>query len=455
MKTQAESSRMRLHGGAVCCTILLTQLSSAVMADLRAVPGLNGVQTATADAVQTICPQMATLNGSGELSSTQQALFFRCRELVQTSNELQRSGASEFSLGLSEEGLAEALQRVAPEETEIMGAGVTDTSHDQLTNLASRMQALRTGLAINSTSGLAWNFESGSGGAAGDEHYSRLGVFINGIYGTGDRDGSAEENGFDYDAYGLTAGLDYALSDALILGLALGYSQSEADIENRSGSFDTDGNSLSLYATYQLEKIYLEASLTYGLYDYEGDRNIVYGGTPDAAAVSQSVSGDTEGDQFAYSLALGFNEAIDRLGLHVFGRVQGIDADIDAYDESGSELAMRVADQSVESLQLIAGGQLSYTIDQSYGALLPYIGVAFHFETEDDARDVTAQYLFDPTNTAFTFSTEEGDSSFSILSLGASVVLAQGRQLFINVDTVLGMEDVTSNTVTAGARFEL
>jgi hypothetical protein len=34
-------------------------------------------------------------------------------------------------------------------------------------------------------------------------------------------------------------------------------------------------------------------------------------------------------------------------------------------------------------------------------------------------------------------------------------VLAKGRQVFVNYDTVIGLEDVSGNTLTAGFRWEM
>ena len=184
----------------------------------------SSVETVTFDAIATICPQMAVLNANQQLDSTQQQLFFRCRELVHTNNELNDTGGpTGFSLGLSsQDEFNQAVRRVAPEETESMGAGASNSAQDQLTNLGSRMQVVRTGSLNQPVAGISWSGDSLGGLSAGDSNANRWGMFINGIYGTGDKDTVGNEDGFDYDAYGLTAGLDYRYSDALVAGVALG-----------------------------------------------------------------------------------------------------------------------------------------------------------------------------------------------------------------------------------------
>ena len=430
-------------------------LSPAALADLRQVPGLSGVQAATADAVQTICPQMVALNRQELLDPTQQLLLRDCGQLVHTSNAQQGTGTTALSLGLSEAELRDAIQRIAPEETEIMGAGSTDTAQDQLTNLQGRLQVLRTGDLGIPSSGITWSGGNQTGGAAGNGDFSRLGLFINGIYGTGEKDATQEEDGFEYDAYGLTAGLDYRFSDQWVAGIAVGLSNSEADLDNNFGAIDTDGYSLSAYGTFHSDNFYLEGSLTYGDYEYNGTRNIVYASNTAQPAVNQVVNSDTEGDQIAYSLGAGFNNYQGQWNYHLFARFSGIEADIDAYDESGSELAMRVASQSVESFQGVLGGQVYYAISSDAGVIRPYLGLEARFELEDDKRNITAQYLFDPTSTNFTFQTEAGDEDFYLLSAGASFQLKNGNQFYINYDTVLDLDDVDSDTLTFGIRMEL
>ena len=62
--------------------------------------------------------------------------------------------------------------------------------------------------------------------------------------------------------------------------------------------------------------------------------------------------------------------------------------------------------------------------------------------------------MFDSANNQFSFSSDDADDSYFLVSVGASVVLTQGAQLFVNLDHLAGLDDVDSNTFTAGVRFE-
>lgn len=444
---------------------------------------LNGPQEAAADAWQGeddpatgerpgIDPSLPNaglcqrMNGRENTEPGVVALATRCVELVETADPGAISPT--FNLGGAPEDVPGWLQQIVPEETEIMGAGSTDTSHDQLANIGSRLQFLRTGTSMLAVSGINISGESLMGGAAGADGYSRWGLFVNGSYGSGDKDQTFNEAGFDYDAYGITAGADYRFTESLIAGLAVGFSQSDVDAENSADTYDTDGNNVILYGSYFSETFYVDGSLTYGAYEHEGRRNIAYGSG--ARRVERTADSDTDSDQLAWSVAVGYNNSIDRLNYSLFVRAEGVDADIDGYSESGTgdpdavggnEWAMRVEDQEIESLQAVLGGQLAYAFGTNFGVVQPYLNAAAHHEFENDSRTITSFYLNDPFFLAGDRSfpveliTDEPDEDFFVIGGGVSFVLQGGHQFFINYDTVAGLDDVSSQTVTVGVRLEL
>lgn len=430
--------------------------------------GQNKLQTNTGAAVQIVCGKMIPIQDT--LVGDQKQLFDRCGELVQTGNSLtpDDQGPTGKSLDISADELAEALQQVAPEETEAMGAGLTDTSQDQLASLRNRLQFLRTGTSTMPIAGAHWSGGAEVGGTAGADGFSRMGAFITGVYAEGDKDAANVQNGvedaFDYDAYGFTAGLDYRLTEQLILGAAFGYIQSNVDFDRNYGKTDSDNYSLALYSTWYQENFFLEGSVAYTEHQYDSERNIDYpNNNPDNPSMGQPIAekvrSDTDGNSWSWSAGAGYNLAHNNQNYTFSATVNGLNADIDSYQESGSELAMAVGDQDVESLQSVLQAQAAFNFSQDFGVLIPFIGVAWHHEFEDDDRTITARYVFDPNNAdaanLLSFTTELGDEDFYTLNLGTNLVLQNGNQVFFNYETVLDLEDVTSNVFTIGLRMEL
>lgn len=480
--SRTHQKKLCIHTAATCSLLLAAQTVFAVGFDQ--LPALNGPQDAAADAIQGrdingvrpaigpfegigLCQSIATSPDNASFSAATQELGLRCAELVQTADP--RAGGDgtglpeALNLGVAPADVLAALQQVVPEETEIIGSGATDTSHDQMTNIGSRMQYLRTGSSTLAVSGFNFSGDSLTGGAASADGYSRLGLFINGTYGSGDKDSTNNEAGFDFDAYGITAGIDYRFSEALVAGVAVGFSNSEVEADNNAGETDADGFNGTLYGMYYTETFYVEGTVSFGSYEYEARRVIDYG----AGTMRRSANFDseTDGDQLGWSFGGGYTNYADKLNYTLFGRLEGIDSDIDGYAETGSganpEWAMSVDDQEIESVQAVLGGQLAFAASQSFGVIQPYVSAEWHYEFEDEARDITANYLNDPFFAAtgskdFTVRlvSDDPDQDFYLVSVGVTLIMQGGSQLFLNYDTVLGLDDVSSQAVTAGVRFE-
>lgn len=444
-----------------------TSISTAAGAAQLSEFGQNQLQTATGAAVQTACGKMIPIQE--QLDPTQRELFFRCGELVQTGNDLTPGdpGGTGNSLQIDADELAEALQNVAPEEAEAVAAGMTDTQQDQLAGIADRLQYLRTGTSTLPVAGLHWSGEDLMGGAAGADGFSRLGGFVTGVYGTGDRDEvdrrNGVENAYDFDAWGLTLGIDYRFTDSLILGAAFGYIDSEVEFDRNYGENNTEGMNFAAYGSWFSGNLFIEGTLGYGDYEYDMRRDVFYlnnnPGNPSMGEdIDQSLTSKTDGENWNWSLGVGYNWYTDSSNWTLIGKLIGIDAEVDGYSERGGELAMQLDDQDFESLQSIISGQFAHNISMDFGVMVPFVNVAWHHEFEDDTRSINARYVFDinnsdPENT-LTFQTTGLDEDFFRLGLGVNFVLTGGNQWFINYDTLLGLREVTSHALTVGLRME-
>lgn len=391
--------------------------------------------------VGVVCDALDGAGATDDLADVQAA----CNAFADNANEINQ-GSTVTSDGFTAEQLLAGLEDIAPDEIAAIAAGFTDSAQDQMADISGRLAFLRSGIAT----GVASSHYGNYGGAAGDDA-SKLSYFVNTNYGFGDKDTTAQESGFDYDGYGLTFGVDYRFEDNMVGGVALSYSESEVDFDRNGGSTDADGLGLTVYGSYYLDDYYFDAVLGYGQHDYDGSRNINIGSIGVGTATSS-----TEADSLSLSLGAGYSTTINEWNTDYFARLDWLQVDIDGYNETGSFLAMNVGDQEVDSLQVVLGGQVSRSFSQKWGALVPYASLDWRFETDDEIRVVTASYAADDiTNNLLTFNSDDSDSNYGLLSLGANFVLAKGRQVFVNYDTVIGLEDVSGNTLTAGFRWEM
>lgn len=433
---------------------------------LGEVPADNEIQHQTGTYIDTICPQMAALNAQGQLNAPQQRLLNRC-------------GGAKFNIGregFTEDDATGVLQRLSPEETLTIGSSHTDTALKD--HLGTRFSALRAGITGAAIGGVAQSGHDNhhTGGSAGVDDSAPWGVFLNGVYATGDKDADENEDQFDFDAYGFTTGLDYRLSDALVLGVAYGYVDTDADIDDGKGAVssggggageseqETESHTIALYGTWYSDNIYLDGSVAWSQSDIEGERSIQYG------LVNQSAEMSTDADQLAVSIGGGYNHHLGGpWNMRYYLRSDYVDAEVDGYRERARQssadgadpanpaadldsLIMQVDDQDIESWQSVLGVNLTYVQSIEYGVLTPYVSAAWHHEFEDDSRLITAKYVFDPTNDVLRFRSSAADEDFFGVSVGISSVLANGTQWFVNYDTVVDLDNVSQHIFTGGVR---
>lgn len=413
-------------------------------------------QSSMANVIGTICPQ-------GIVSS----------DLQRDCNALIGAAVAEDS------ATGDALASVTPDQASAPADASLNSIQLQASNIGARLAALRAGAFGFSLAGLSVDvgdtmisgrqmqslLEAMSGGAAGDDTgggFSRLGVFVSGRISAGDRDRTANVEGFEYDVAGLTVGADYRFTDTLILGGALGYAKTNTDLDAGRGSLDNKGYSLTLFGTYyQNENFYIDGSLTYGNGNYDQERRVRYT-LPDRAEVDQTFFSSFDGDQLGLTLNAGYEIRRDALTLVPTGRLQYIKADIDSYREDrvsnpevdGSGWGVTVDDQSFKSFTLSLGGQVNYAMSQSWGVLLPYASLEWvhEFENNDDA--VTGRFVGDPSGTGFVLPVDESDSDYFNFGVGVSAQFTGGKAGFINYQQVLGYDNLDHYTVNAGLRFE-
>ncbi len=284
---------------------------------------------------------------------------------------------------------------------------------------------------------------------------SRLGFFASGQISLGDRPTTPRETGFDFETLGLTVGVDYRLSDRFVLGAAAGYLDTDTDLVADGGSLDATGTSLSAYATYYVDKLYLDAVASYGRQDFDLVRHVDLP-QPFQGRRRHSASGSPEGRQLSLSLGGGYDAQLRALSLGGFGRLSYVDAEIDGYVERGAgPFNLAVGAQDLESVLAEAGLEVAWAASRSWGVLRPTARFAYLHEFEDDVRLIRSRFVEDVTATELLIPTERPDRDFFNLTAGVTALLPRGRTIYFIYDTDLARDDLDVHTFTLGLRLEL
>lgn len=421
-------------------------------------------QAAVARALDTLCPRLA--QSEAELTAPQRALLQRCEALINAS----KTG--------EDDDVSAALRALAPEETAAQRSLGVRVTNQQLQNIAARLAALRhgsTGVALSGltlhvgeemlpaavfTQGLENAWRGGvAGDAIGDDGSNGLwvdeqwGFFLSGRLGNGSKERTDNESGFDFNTDGLTAGVDYRYSPRTVVGAALGFARTDAEVEANGGAIESDGFSLSAYSTYYWnERGFFDAVLSYANNDFTHTRNIAY--LADGVNTQRSGRGDTSGNQLAWSLGTGYEmAAVWGLDTEFFARMDYLNASVDGYTESGAEeLALIVAEQAFDSIVLSVGTGVAKAFAQTWGVLLPQATLSWEYDISD-AYPIAARFLHDPNGIEFSFDSDTPDQSALRAGLGVSALLRAGTTLFLAWDTVLGRDAYNEHEWSAGARF--
>ncbi|CCE24665.1 autotransporter domain-containing protein [Methylotuvimicrobium alcaliphilum] len=367
----------------------------------------------------------------------------------------------------------EVLQSITPLQTAAQINSAAMQSNIQIRNLLYRLDEVRqmhrheqeTGGIKLSANGRTFSLASlfpsqAQGGGAGDEPESgdlldnRLNVFVNAQYNRNDRITTDLEVGSDSDVFSITIGTDYRFTDALILGAAFGFSDTDTDYQRRAGNLLNRGYSASVYGSYFItDNLYLDGIFTYTGNAYDSQRMLLI---PDALGniSRQNSRADFGGDQQRFSIGLGYDLPIKQWTLGVKARTEYGRMNIDAYREKGpTGLNLLVDEQFNESVLTVLGWQVSYAYSAPFGVLLPHLGFDWEHEFKNNSRDMVMRFANDPS-LPFVIRTNNPDRDYFIFRAGMSAILANGISSFAQYETLLDQRYETMHTARIGVRWE-
>jgi len=423
------------------------------------------------------------VSASNECGGANFTLFQIVRALEHTVNEINGNGKVDFSLGSNSAQLSAILRTTAGEEFAAQADLANDFTNGQLSDLTSRLSALRQGaagfnVAINNQQ---TNFNPQTrlgGGASADDQadlannvgdgFSQWGGFFNFSSGTGERDATALENAFDQDFLKVNGGIDYRIDQHWVVGTTLGYSTQDLTFDgNQSivdGSIESTGYNVMPFVLYQDDALYWSVSLGLQKMDLDTDRAIII-----PSLVNTRAKGNTSAQTFSVFTSVGYAFTFDALIVEPYLEFDYLDITIDGYTETdvtNSGLALAVNKQKITSKELTIGLNFQYIFTPEFGVLIPNLNVQFRRQLDDSSRNISSLYADNAFATDFNLSTDQLDQSYYVISLGLTSVIRGGAQqqfgeassggiqAFINYQFVAGLDNYSQNIISAGVRYE-
>jgi outer membrane autotransporter protein len=451
--------------------VLLPCVSGAAFAQapgssgsLATLPGLTDLQHPTATAVNVVCANFNLNVPNGGVvpdpnGTPQQRLYYTCRVMVQTANQINpafQNQPTANSLNISNDQLRTGVQAVSPVQMNAQKQKSVEAA--KASQIGTRLLDLRSG-ARGFTVGMNGNPQqaatpTGGGAAADDAGDGRWGGFFNVAYAWGDVDQTTLQDGYKYDSVGLLAGADYRVSDKLVLGGAISYSDTHSDYDQSLGNVKARTTGVAGYGTYYVDSWYVDGFVAYGWVDYDSTRNIFIPSNSAVPPINASAKASPKGHQ--WSLSIGAGRSFDSGGVTITpsARLSYLWVKNDAFneDEPINALGLAVDSRTIQSLQSSLGAKFGTNVSTANGVFGPYFTAQWMHEFKNDSPSIVSKYVNDPFTTVFAIPTANPTRDYAVLLVGSTATFPNNLSGFLQFSAALGLNNETNYGVVLGIR---
>lgn len=241
-------------------------------------------------------------------------------------------------------------------------------------------------------------------------------VYVSYRTGSGDRDGNASLNGFDYDLDTITIGVDKVVGSGWVVGAAATIGSGEIE---KAGGRENDVDTLmgSAYISFNGENgffVDLGAGLSSDDYDLTRDTSF----TPRSEA-----RGETSGTSVFINSEVGYTMHTGNFRVGPYAGLRYVSNDVSAYEETGAAmLNLTVLDQRAAGIVGSLGLEIGGTYSSRNVKILPLIRVAYEKEIDSIDYGATIQ-----TSTGQTVTVGRGNDSDNRITANAGLAIVGER----------------------------
>jgi outer membrane autotransporter protein len=349
-----------------------------------------------------------------------------------------------------------ALILLTPEDLASIFTGGFAILHVQLNNIEHRLTDVRqgsfgftdSGYAVNDTGPTRSNDGKEMMNMDGKETMSaaapiappdrRWGFFITGGGELADVETTSEARGSSFTTGGVTVGADYRVTDHFVLGAAIGYANTSADL-SFDGSIHAATGKANLYGTYYDGGFYVNG-IVGGGYGSLDTRRLTIGGF---------ARGETNTADFDALIGTGYDHHV---GKWTFGPLASLRfglVDLDGFAEHGALGALWIDSQSENSLRSALGLQASYSATLGRVPVTPFIRAQWEHEFLDSTSSIDAG--FTPSD-IFTVHGPHIGRDALLLDVGASAQITARVGIYSYYTGEIGRENYNAHTISGGVR---
>ena len=249
---------------------------------------------------------------------------------------------------------------------------------------------------------------------------------------------------YNTEMYGVTTGVRYDIDNRFQIGGLLG--ADDGSIEGALINTDAQGLVIGTFGRYVLDetsRTTLTASLAYGAYDYDAERNS-YSGKESANGIGSD----------ALEFAMGVSTvSFEKSGFRVIpnATVRYMTGSVDSFVESGSGVGLRVDSQDIDSVLLDLGVDFEYKLNEQV-TLVGNFGYVTDFENSE--KSVSAKFAASGAGGRTLSVTAPGiDDEAFVLGLGAFYDINQSTRIGLTYRGEYRMNSQATNSFGIGATF--
>jgi len=285
--------------------------------------------------------------------------------------------------------------------------------------------------------------------------HDKLGVYANAIGQFGDTSTTTSQNGYDFYNAGFLAGVDYQFTPKITAGVSFGYTYADTSFDTTPQSAPGQyihGNLFqgSLYSSwYPTDQLYIDAVGSVGGGDNTSRRVI------NVAPLTGVANGSFGSQTYGLALGGGYNIPVGALTLTPTARFEYRRVESDAFTEtSGNGLALAYGHSGQNAVLSFFGGQVQYAISTSFGVVVPTGRFEWAHQYNTGNTALTVAYANDPTGLSrFSLLGQRPSSDYYDLGAGLALQLENNWSGFVNYDAILGVNNTSFNSFTAGFRY--
>lgn len=251
----------------------------------------------------------------------------------------------------------DALTALAPETAPAVQQAATEGANQIFGAIGTRL----SGGAIASAK---------QGMSSGDNPFTKVAVWVQGLFNKAKLDDTSKSKGFDSKTYGTALGVESKISEDVKLGI--GYAYSKTDIDGFMRDTDVKTHTAILYGEYKPKNWYVNAIASYGWSDYDEKKNVAGVG----------VKADWDVEPFALQMMTGYDMYFNGFGVTPEAGLRYIHVKQDKYTDTAGQ---SVKSDDSDIVTGVLGAKIAKSYNLSNGMLLtPEFKAAMTYDISHD-----------------------------------------------------------------------